>query len=100
MPRKAKKSSHHHRLWRTKRNTIRRTKVTIAAKRNRASDASVKQRVGCKIKGQSRRKSGRTLELVETRCHCEEGSGKEKWSGGLSMRVRNWLYYKYGSAAR
>ena len=47
-PRRAKKSSHHHCLWRTKRNTISRTKVTAAASRKRASDESVRP-IGQKI---------------------------------------------------
>ena len=46
MPRKAKKSSHHHCLWRIKRNTMRRTEVMVAATRNKASDASGEQRLG------------------------------------------------------
>ena len=75
---KAKRSSHHHCLWRTNRKTTRRTTVGIAATRNRASDVSAEPASDFKQKSRLRKKSKRTLELVETDCHCrgeEEGGG-------------------------
>ena len=55
---------------------MRRTKVTLAAKRNRARDESVEPRLSCQAKGEGKRKKDAHLNSLRPMVIAEGGSGK------------------------